>query len=233
MSVTDPVTVWLRQLQAGEALAVQKLWECYFPRMVRQARRQLRHVPRRVADEEDVALEAFHSFCRAARAGRYPDLQDRDSLWRLLISLTINKSINLVIHAERDKRSWRRTSLFSELEPDDPRSGITALATLFRSRQPDPAFTALVVDRLQWLLLQLKDEQLREIALLKLEGRTHPEIALQLGIALSTVERRVRLIRRRLEHHLCEPVECSVVASAVQGGPLPETTGGPSWVQPS
>jgi DNA-directed RNA polymerase specialized sigma24 family protein len=147
--------------------------------------------------------------------------------------LTINKAINLVEHVERDKRSWRRTSLFSELDFDDPRSGAAALTTVFRSRQPDPAFTALVVDRLQWLLRQLKDDQLREIALLKLEGRTNPEIAIQLSCALSTVERRVRLIRLRLEHHLCEPVECSVVASGVRGGPPIETTGGPSWVQPS
>ena len=178
MSACDTVTVWLHQLQAGEALAVQKLWDRYFPRMVEQARRQLRHVPRRVADEEDVALEAFHSFCRAARAGRYPDLQDRHSLWRLLLALTINKAIDLVNHAERDKRTWRRTALFSELETGDPRSGIKALATMFRCRLPDPAFTALVVDRLQWLLRQLEDEQLRDIALLKLEGRTNPEIAL-------------------------------------------------------
>ena len=227
------VTVLLHQLQAGEALAIQKLWERYFPRMVGQARRQLRHVPRRVADEEDVALEAFHSFCRAAGAGRYPDLQDRDSLWRLLLALTINKAINLVHHAGRDKRAWRRTALFSELESVDRRSGLRALATMFRCRQPDPAFTALVVDRLQWLMHQLEDEQLRDIALLKLEGRTNPEIALQLRCALSTVERRLRLIRVRLERHLVDQEASSVPMRAVIDGTRPQAAERGPWVQTS
>jgi DNA-directed RNA polymerase specialized sigma24 family protein len=202
MTRLSTVTDWLRQLQVGEVQAVQKLWQRYFPRMVNLARRQLRSVPRRVADEEDVALNAFDSFCRAVAAGRYPDLQDRHGLWQMLLALTINKAINLVSHAGRDKRAWQRTVLFSELKVGDSGSGMRGLAALLLSGEPDPAFTAQVADRLQWLLGHLGDEPLRRLALLKLEGYTNPEIARQLGCALSTVERRLRLIRRRLEQHL-------------------------------
>jgi DNA-directed RNA polymerase specialized sigma24 family protein len=229
MSMYGTVTIWLNQLQAGEAHAVQQLWERYFPRMVDLARRQLGAVPRRAADEEDVALEAFHSFCRAAGAGRYPDLRDRFGLWQLLLALTINKAVDLVNHAGRDKRSWRRTSLFSELDARGPQAGINALSTMFRCRQPDPAFTALVTDQLQWLLQQLEDEQLREIALLKLEGCTNPEIALKLHCALSTVERRLRLIRLRLERHLSASESFPVVSPVAPDGVLPETALGASW----
>ena len=231
MSVPGTVTVWLSQLQAGEGLAVQKLWERFFPRMVEQARRQLRSLPRQVADEEDVALEAFHSFCRAGRAGRDPDLHDRHGLWQLLLALTINKAIDLVHHSERGKRAWRRTALFSELDRDAPGSGIKALTKMLRCRQPDPAFTALMVDRLQWLLNQLGDEQLREIALLKLDGCTNPEIAGQLSCALSTVERRLRLIRLRLEQHLNDADGSSVAARAVLDDRLHETAEGATWTQ--
>jgi len=202
MSPSDTVTDWLRQLQAGEALAVAKLWRRYFPRMVDLARRQLRAVPRRVADEEDVALDAFDSFCRAVDAGRYPDLRDRHGLWQVLLALTINKAIDLVHHADADKRTWRRTVAFSDLAGGEPAPEVVTLTEVLRSEEPDPAFTAEVADRLHWLLGQLKDEQLRRIALLKLEGHTNPEIATQLCCALSTVERRLRLIRRRLERYL-------------------------------
>jgi hypothetical protein len=56
-----------------------------------RARHKLRGVPRRAADEEDVALSAFDNFCRAAEHGRFPDLADRDDLWQLLLVLTDRK----------------------------------------------------------------------------------------------------------------------------------------------
>jgi hypothetical protein len=49
------------------------------------ARARLRNTPRRIADEEDVAPSAFDSFCRAARAGRFPRLDDRHDLWQILV----------------------------------------------------------------------------------------------------------------------------------------------------
>src|SRR5262249_54823927 len=74
MPPADPVTHWITQLKAGDRNAVQPLWERFFPQMVRLARQRLRDAPRRVADEEDVALSAFDSFCRGAAQGRFPQL---------------------------------------------------------------------------------------------------------------------------------------------------------------
>jgi hypothetical protein len=42
---------------------------------------------RRAADEEDVVQDAFHSFFRGVSAGRFPQLNDRDNLWRLLVAI--------------------------------------------------------------------------------------------------------------------------------------------------
>ena len=44
---------------------------------------------------------------------------------------------------------------------------------------------------------QLDDDQLRQIAVHKLEGYTNEEIASKINRALPTVERRLRLIRER------------------------------------
>src|SRR6516165_10866377 len=98
------VTCWITQLKAGERAAAQPLWEGYFRQLVARARRQLQGVPLRAADEEDVALSAFDSFCRAAENGRFPDLSDRDDLWQLLLLLTDRKAIDLA----RRERSGKR-----------------------------------------------------------------------------------------------------------------------------
>src|SRR5947209_19553361 len=94
----DLVTVWLGRLVAGDSAAVRPLWDAYFHRLVGLARSRLRDAPRRAADEEDVALSAFDSFCRQAERGRFPDLADRASLWRLLAAFTLRKAA----HHRRD-----------------------------------------------------------------------------------------------------------------------------------
>src|SRR5262249_10982176 len=87
----DPsLTTLIRLLPPGDAAAAQPLWERYFERLVAFARGKLHGVSRRAADEEDVALSAFHSFCRAAQ--RFPRLNDRDDLWQVLVMLTARKA---------------------------------------------------------------------------------------------------------------------------------------------
>jgi serine/threonine protein kinase len=81
----------LAQLKAGEEAAAQDLWTRYFKRLVDNARRKLRGVQLKAADEEDVALEAFASFCNSARRGRLPNFQDEDGLWRYLVHLVTSK----------------------------------------------------------------------------------------------------------------------------------------------
>jgi hypothetical protein len=61
MSSSGSVTHWLQLLKAGDSAAAQPLWERYFRRLVGFARTKLQGLPRRAADEEDVALSAFHS----------------------------------------------------------------------------------------------------------------------------------------------------------------------------
>src|SRR5262249_32221455 len=83
MPTPGSVTVWIEQLKAGDAAAAAPLWQGYFRRLVGLARQRLGAAPRGVADEEDVALSAFASFCRAAAQGRFPRLDDRDDLWQV------------------------------------------------------------------------------------------------------------------------------------------------------
>src|SRR5580704_7882747 len=97
------VSRWLGPLQEGDPAAAEQLWEHYFRRLVELARYRLRAVPRHEA-AEDVALSAFDSFCRGAAHGRFPELADRDGLWRLLVVITARKAA----HHNRDARRKKR-----------------------------------------------------------------------------------------------------------------------------
>ena len=104
MTSDGSVTHWIREIQVGNRTVAQDLWERYFAKLVQLARVELYGAKRQAADEEDVALSVFDSFCRAAEKGRFPDLADRDSLWRLLVRMTARKSVDLRRHETRLRR---------------------------------------------------------------------------------------------------------------------------------
>jgi len=188
------VTRWIRRLRAGDRDVIQGLWERYYRAVIALARQRLGDLPRRAADEEDVALSAFDSFCRAAEQGRFPRLEDRGDLWQILLLLTARKAADLVEHEERDKRDWRRAGGRDEGDGRQLREMV--------GREPDPAFAAQVAEECRRLLAKIGNEQLRLLVLRKMEGYTNEEVAAQLGCSPSTVERRLRLIRKRWENEL-------------------------------
>jgi len=195
------MTHWLGALKAGDLAAAQPLWERYFQRLVRLARQKLRagHRSGADADAEDAALSVFDSFCDGAARGRFPQLVDRDDLWRLLVTITTCKVIDHARRHGRQKRGGGRRIL-DEAALDGPgpggeRAGLDAIV----GSEPTPSFAALVAEQYSRLLESLGDESLRRIALLKMEGHTLDEIAAQLGCARRTVVNKLQLIRMRWE----------------------------------
>jgi DNA-directed RNA polymerase specialized sigma24 family protein len=200
MSTAGSVTCWIAQLKAGEQAAVQKLWEAYFRRLVGLARTRLRATPRQAADEEDVALSAFDSFCRGAKQGRFTRLLDRDDLWQLLVLLTSRKAVNLYKKEQRQKRGGGRVRHASALAEDCGAEPGPLFADLI-GREPDPALAAEVAEECRRLLDPLP-EQLRAVAVWKMEGDSNEEIAVKLGRSLSSVERKPASIRGLWEKEL-------------------------------
>jgi len=182
--MADPgsVTHWLAQLPTGDSAAAQQLWERYFQRLVGLARKRLQGARIRYADEEDVALSAFHSFLRRAQDGRFPQLADRDNLWHLLVTITARKACHLLRDSRREKRmgDWKREEANLELVVGN---------------KPSPEFAAQVVEEFQRLLEHLDDTFLRSVAVGKMEGYTNEELAARLHVAPRTIERKLRIIR--------------------------------------
>jgi RNA polymerase sigma factor (sigma-70 family) len=189
------VSLWIKELKAGNRTAPQKLWEGYFQRLVSLARRKLVGAPRRAADEEDVALSALDSFCRAVGEGRFPRLDDRHDLWQLLVLIAERKAYDLRQHEQRLKRGGGRVQDEAALEGTVEGSTVPGLAQVV-GREPTPELAAQVAEECRRLLDALDDEPLRTIALWKLEGYTNDEIAAKLDLSPRTVERKLNRVRR-------------------------------------
>jgi DNA-directed RNA polymerase specialized sigma24 family protein len=195
MDDTGSVTIWLGRLKAGDRdEAVARLWEAYFRRLVGLARGHLKNRPRGPADEEDVALSAFDSFVRAAEAGRFPQLDDRDDLWQVLLVVTSRKAADAVQAEGRLKRGGGKVIAVSDAAADSSASGPPVAAA-----DPDPAEAVAMAEGFDHMLRALGDEQLRDIAVAKLEGYSNAEIAARIGKSLATVERKLKLIRELWE----------------------------------
>src|SRR4051812_13173864 len=95
------VTIWIGALKTGGDIAAQELWTRYFETLVRVARGSLRNSSRAARDEEDIALSAFDSFFAAAARGRFPRLENRDDLWRILVTITRRKATDEVLYQRR------------------------------------------------------------------------------------------------------------------------------------
>jgi DNA-directed RNA polymerase specialized sigma24 family protein len=190
------VTQWLAGLAQGDDLAAQRIWEQYCRRLCVLARRKLADLPLRAADEEDVVISAFNSFCRAAAAGRFPQLRDRHDLWRLLVTLTARKAVAHLRRAHSRKRGGgavRGESVFMAEGSSEEIGGISQVL----GTAPTPEMAAAVAEECSRLIGLLGEETLRTVALHKLEGYTNDEIAERLACATTTVERKLARIRKR------------------------------------
>jgi DNA-directed RNA polymerase specialized sigma24 family protein len=189
MSSDESITHWVTLLKEGNLSAAQPLWERYFASLVRLARSRLPQAGD--VDGEDVALSAFASMCLGAAAGRFPQLTDRDDLWRLLIFITAQK----IAEELRRRNTLKRGARLERVDE-------TVLAQVIGD-EPTPEFTVMVAEQVQHLLDRLDNDQLRQVALWKMEGHTNQEISQRLGCALRTVANKLELIRTLLQSESC------------------------------
>lgn len=174
----ETISQWLEQLKQGDDQVVEALWDRFQLRQIGLARKLLGDMPRGAADEDDVALSAFHSFCIRAADGKFPVLEDRVDLWKVLATITVRKA-SRVVRRERRRRLLGDASAVE----DCPDGG------------PAPDFAIISQQEVQRLFDLLGDDQLREVAYCKLEGESNQQIAAAIGKSVPTVERKLRTIR--------------------------------------
>jgi DNA-directed RNA polymerase specialized sigma24 family protein len=193
MTHSNSVSHWVEGVKAGQEDEIQRLWDRYFQHLVRLAGTRLPGHSRRVMDEEDVALSAFHAFCDRAKAGQFPEVANRDDLWRVLYAITVRKAVSAVRHQTRQKRGGGR--LLGESGIGGSGQGCEDGLARFLNREPTPDDAAEFSDQLDAMFQRLDDTTLRVIAFQKLQGLTSQEIAASLDISARTVDRKLHLIR--------------------------------------
>ncbi len=187
------MTRWVTALKGGDAAAAQPLWERYHRQLVALARRKLDSSRRRAADEEDVVQSAFHSFFRGVAGGRFPQLDDRDNLWRLLVVITARKALDQLAREHAKRRGGCATPGESRISPGAPHDDAAIEQVV--GDEPTPEFAAQVAEEYQRLLDRLGDDGLRRIAVWKMEGFTNDEIADRLACSKRTVTLKLEAIR--------------------------------------
>jgi DNA-directed RNA polymerase specialized sigma24 family protein len=192
MSSDGSVTRLLGPLQAGDPAAVEQLWQRYFHRLAGLAHTKLPGAVRRVADGEDVASSALATFFHHAEQGRFPDVRDRDSLWRLLVVITSRKAAHRVREQTCPTRGGGAVVSLPVAGGDEEDSVLSEAL----SREPTADLAAQMEEDYQELLDALPDEELRQVAVLKMEGHSNDEIAVGLGVSDRTVKRRLEWIRK-------------------------------------
>jgi len=194
------VTRWIGELKAGDGKALQPLWDRYYARLVERARAKLLALRSAtpVNDEEDVASSAFHSLYQGLREGRFPRLEDRDDLWRLLVHLTACKAVDRHRAEHRHNRGGGKVLSEADMvaaraDGDDEGNPLDRII----GSEPSPEFAAMVAEEYERRLEGLGDKTLRKIAELKLACYSNEEIRQQLGCSLRSVTLKLELIRKK------------------------------------
>src|SRR3954468_1763260 len=116
MTPDGSVSSWIAQLRDGEQLAVERLWDRYFPQLIQLARIKMRAMPRGTRDAEDVALSAFHTCYQALVTDRLRGVHTRDEFWRTLVLFVSGKAIDERRRLLSLKRGGPAKALAAELE---------------------------------------------------------------------------------------------------------------------
>lgn len=194
MDQDDPVSQWIAGLREGDEEAITALWNRYFDQLVHLARQRLADTPRRMADEEDVAVSVFRCLCSGAQRGRLADMEDRNDLWRVLVTMTARKVVDQQRRLGVKKRGGgkvRGESVFFPKSADEPSPGLQQ----FSDQLPTPLMLVAMEEEGKRLLAALDDARLRQIALWRLEGYTNDEMAEKLGLTTRSIERKLQRIR--------------------------------------
>lgn len=197
MSEHHSVSELIQELQRDKSEAARQLWEHFIHRLIDAARWRLRGLPRRVYDEEDVALSAFDAFFRGATARRFERMENRDDLWQILVMLVERKAASVLRRELADKRGGglvRGDSAFEKFACES--SFAAGIASV---ENPNLAIIDQFTIETREMLHALGDDLLRKVAMRRFEGYTNQEISQELGISLRAVERKLHLIRQKWE----------------------------------
>jgi DNA-directed RNA polymerase specialized sigma24 family protein len=171
----------------GDEDAAAALFERYYLRLLELVRRQRGWRLRDVEGTADVAQSVLQSFFCLLRANRI-EVGPDDSLWPLLVTITLNKMRNRGKFWQRERRDpSRQVPLDEQLDPLE--SG------------PSPQDAAVLSELVERLLAPFSDRRRRIVELI-LEGHPVHSIAGEVGTTERTIYNTRRAVAKILEQVL-------------------------------
>ncbi|WP_020468916.1 protein kinase domain-containing protein [Zavarzinella formosa] len=171
----------LERFRQGDAQAADALFHRYVERLTFMVRRQISLSLRRRIDPEDAVHSAYRSFFIKAGRGEFV-LEHSGDLWKLLVTMTLNKLRRQIAHHSAGKRAVHR---------DRPLESAAAGYV----DGPSPLEALATADELESFMAKLAPEQ-RTILEMRLQDRTWAEIAEATGRPDRTVRRVIEEIRQ-------------------------------------
>ena len=179
---------WLGNLADGRADAVEEFWDKYGEALQRVAERQIASWLRKRVDPEDVVQSACRTFFRRAGQGDF-SLDNKDDLWKLLLTITLNKVRMQARFHSRNRRNVSKEQAMPEAASLQPAEWDNAIESIELKDMLDNAFADY-------------DEEKKQLLDMWLEGRTQNEIAKEIGCSERTVRRIQDRIRTDLKKYL-------------------------------
>ena len=192
MSVHASFDELMARLLAGDQSAASQVFNLFTHRLIALARSRLDSQIRGKVDPEDVAQSVWRSFFLRQAEGEF-DLADWNSLWGLLVVITLRKCGRQIEHFRAARRDLKREATPPH-PTDSSHTGWEAVA-----REPTPSEAAILTETVEQLMLELRDDRERQILSLSLQGVRVSAISTQVGLTERTVERVRERVRKRLE----------------------------------
>src|SRR5688500_13700883 len=98
---------WVARFRAGDSLVLGEFWKEYGPMLHQIAAKQLGERLKRRIGPEDVVQSACRTFFRRVQGGQL-QLEDSESLWRLLCAITLTKIREQARFHGRQKRGMNQ-----------------------------------------------------------------------------------------------------------------------------
>ena len=169
----------------GDQNAARQIVERYFDRMLMLARRRISQRLASRVDPEDIVQSVFRTFFVRLKDGQFV-FQDQDDLCKLLMRITLHKTLRQVAFHKAAKRD-------PTLETNQGQAHQEQLLTIL-DREPNAEATVTFLDQLEHFLDRLEPET-RQIIEMRLQGYTNDEISQQLGIYDRKIRRAVERVR--------------------------------------
>ncbi len=174
----------IERCRSGDEQAAQKVFNQYVDQLVHLARQRISQRIAARVDAEDVVQSVFRTFFLHVRAGDFT-LHDQEDVCKLLVRITVHKTLRQIAHHRRAKRDTRMEAATGDVTQEQL---VSVLAD-----GPTPDEVVIFLDQMETFLDHLGEVD-RKICEMRMEGYSQAEIADKLGIS----DRRIRRLMERL-----------------------------------